>query len=348
MVKEKKPNIVFLMETKLRSEKMERVRVQLGFEHMFVVDSVGKSGGLALFWAVDIGVEIQNYSRRHISAKVCSSPNKPQWKLTGFYGHPNPSKRKEAWSLLRYIARMDPIPWVCLGDFNEILSADEKYGGSRRQRGLMENFQNTLEVCGLSDLGFWGPKYTWFNGKQGADFTKERLDRAVANGDWCELHHEMEVVVGVTLCSDHLPIFVSIKGRITKPKYPRKFRYEAGWELRAKCRELVASKWDFQQFNDANPWHQLGGKMAECRRVLSRWQHEELERPQRQLAEQSKRLALLYDAENERDVERAIGIQKDLKIFMEQEEIKWRQRAKMDWLKHGDRNSKFFHACASQ
>jgi hypothetical protein len=83
---------------------------------MFIVDSVGKSGGLALLWMIEAGVEIQNYSRRHINANVCSSPNNPTWKLTGFYGHPDPSKRKEGWSLLRYIARMDPIPWVCLGN----------------------------------------------------------------------------------------------------------------------------------------------------------------------------------------------------------------------------------------
>jgi exonuclease III len=48
LVKEKKPNIVFLMETKLRANKMEKVQSQLGFEHMLVVDCVGKSGGLAL------------------------------------------------------------------------------------------------------------------------------------------------------------------------------------------------------------------------------------------------------------------------------------------------------------
>jgi hypothetical protein len=37
---------------------------------MLVVDSVGKGGGLVLFWEDEVGVEIQNYSSRHISTKI--------------------------------------------------------------------------------------------------------------------------------------------------------------------------------------------------------------------------------------------------------------------------------------
>jgi hypothetical protein len=63
MERSKKPEMVFLMETKLCADKMERVRVQLGFNYVFVVDSVGLSGGLALLWMTNSSVEIQNYSR---------------------------------------------------------------------------------------------------------------------------------------------------------------------------------------------------------------------------------------------------------------------------------------------
>jgi exonuclease III len=44
LVKEKRPSLVFLMETKLSASKFERVRVAAGFQSAFVVDSVGRSG----------------------------------------------------------------------------------------------------------------------------------------------------------------------------------------------------------------------------------------------------------------------------------------------------------------
>lgn len=50
MVKEKKPNILFLMETISRKQHLEWLRVKLGFDGLFVVDPIGRSGGLALFW----------------------------------------------------------------------------------------------------------------------------------------------------------------------------------------------------------------------------------------------------------------------------------------------------------
>jgi hypothetical protein len=62
--------MVFLMETKLRNHKMESVKNKTGYNGMFVVDCIGRSGRLALLWRDDIDVEIHNYSRRHINAKV--------------------------------------------------------------------------------------------------------------------------------------------------------------------------------------------------------------------------------------------------------------------------------------
>lgn len=42
------------------------------------------------------------------------------------------------------------------------------------------------------------------------------------------------------------------------------------------------------------------------------------------------------------------GLQKEVDDYLEDEDSKWCQRAKMKWLRGGDRNTKYFHSCANQ
>ena len=60
----------FLMETKLRGVKLEPIRNRLSFSNMFVVDCIGRNGGLTLLWGEKVDVDIQNFSQCHINGKV--------------------------------------------------------------------------------------------------------------------------------------------------------------------------------------------------------------------------------------------------------------------------------------
>jgi hypothetical protein len=62
MMKEKRPNLIFLVETKLHNKNLDFLRIKLKFDHLFMVDRVGKSGGLMVLWNETIQVTIQNYS----------------------------------------------------------------------------------------------------------------------------------------------------------------------------------------------------------------------------------------------------------------------------------------------
>ncbi len=95
MVKEKKPLLVFIMEAKMHNKKLSYLSNKTGIEHMFMVDSRGKSGGLILLWKHLAIVEIQNFCIRHINAVACLKHEGVAWKFTGFCGHSKIARREE-------------------------------------------------------------------------------------------------------------------------------------------------------------------------------------------------------------------------------------------------------------
>ena len=52
------------------------------------------------------------------------------------------------------------MPWMCLGDFNEIVSATEKSGAPDRAQQQMEGFREAIDFCGFLDMGYEGLKFT--------------------------------------------------------------------------------------------------------------------------------------------------------------------------------------------
>jgi hypothetical protein len=59
-------------------------------------------------------------------------------------------------------------------------------------------------------------------------------------------------------------------------------------------------------------------------------------------------LAQLPIDSSRKNIEAEHQLKDGLHTLLEEEDLKWRQRAKENWLKHGDRNTKLFHACANQ
>lgn len=102
------------------------------------------------------------------------------------------------------------MPWLRAADFNKILHHHEKEGGVPRAQSCLDSFKHTLEDCDLSDLGFTGDVFTWRNHHHNSeDYIKERLDRAVANGEWRARFPCVSVHNGDPYHSDHRPVIIS-------------------------------------------------------------------------------------------------------------------------------------------
>ncbi|KAF7812587.1 reverse transcriptase [Senna tora] len=110
----------------------------------------------------------------HASVDVNGSPIA----LVSFvYGSPSRDRRKILWENLVNLSTVHNLPWLVGGDFNEILSPDEKWGVRDASLTRINDFQNCIGACGLIDLGFLGPKFTWFNKRPNGQIVFERLDR---------------------------------------------------------------------------------------------------------------------------------------------------------------------------
>ncbi|XVE95720.1 hypothetical protein REPUB_Repub02eG0123500 [Reevesia pubescens] len=140
---------------------MEFLNVRWNFEKLFVVDCNGRSGGLAVLWKDTIDVSLQTYSQWHIDLEIRPEGNLDVYRFTGFYENLKTSQRKLSWNLLKHLHSLSDKPWICGGDFNEILHDDEKVGGNMRLFRQMVDFRDVIDKCGFNEVTVKGPLNTW-------------------------------------------------------------------------------------------------------------------------------------------------------------------------------------------
>ena len=87
LVQQKKPNLIFLQDTKVNKTKLQQLCDNLVFEGLNVVNPEGQSGGLALLWKDKHMCSVINSQKYFIDVEVHIG-GIPDFRYTGFYGCP--------------------------------------------------------------------------------------------------------------------------------------------------------------------------------------------------------------------------------------------------------------------
>ena len=156
------------------------------------------------------------------------------------------------------------MPWVTLGDFNEMTCQTEKWGGRPISKIRTDLFNKTLSECNLIDLGFVGPKFTWSNNRKHAPI-HERLDRGCANDLWFNKFPNSAIHHLPKITSDHCPLLLTLD-LPTPPHGLKPFRFEPMWVLDNSFTNIVHKAW-FSHFS-------LDDKMDQTRKDLTVWNKE--------------------------------------------------------------------------
>jgi hypothetical protein len=227
------PDVIFLSETHLDDFPAKGLRRKLQMDYKIVNPSNGRSDGVLLFWKKEIKLQQIFSAPKYIDVQI--SENDKLWRLTGIYGEPKWEDKYKMWDKLRELNASQNLPWIVIGDFNEILFSHEKEGGNPRPPSFMQAFQDALTDCDLEDLGFSGDNFTWKRGR-----IRERLDKAVANGEWNIMHPGAVLQHLEYTKSDHRPILLDTDYKhiaVNQGKKSKKF--EARWLREKGFRDMV-------------------------------------------------------------------------------------------------------------
>ncbi|XP_021722855.1 uncharacterized protein LOC110690338 [Chenopodium quinoa] len=135
------------------------------------------------------------------------------------------------------------LPYVMFGDFNEIVSNNEKEGGMTRRESLMGAFRGAIDDCELCDLGYWGSIFTWKRGTDPTTFVRERLDQFLGDNNWCSLFPYYEVRHFPIYHSDHAPILLTASDHPEDGRRSKQFKFEALWLSSDECGKVVEKSW---------------------------------------------------------------------------------------------------------
>ncbi|KAL0286138.1 UNVERIFIED_CONTAM: hypothetical protein Scaly_2800100 [Sesamum calycinum] len=176
LLRDNKPTLVFLAETKCFASQIEVLKRKFNLFGCNV-DPKGRSGGLAILWQKSVDIQLQSFSRYHIDVSVRVKESDEWWRFSGIYGEPDTSKRDHTWRLLRRLHSQSIRPWLCAGDFNEILEHSEKEGGPPRAEWLIEISEIVWQIVNSKtwvsmDIAILGATNNSTHTRSGSDLTE--------------------------------------------------------------------------------------------------------------------------------------------------------------------------------
>ncbi|KAL6288610.1 hypothetical protein ACE6H2_006120 [Prunus campanulata] len=342
-----KPDIVILVETKKETINKKLVASVWGsrFKEWVFSPSTGRSGGIVLMWNTHL-VSVTDSLVGEFSVSIKITLNHClDWWLSGIYGPCKQRERKRFWEELADLFGYCGEKWCLGGDFNVVRFISEKSNGGRVTKSMKE-FNEFIQDTGLRDPNLLNASFTWSNLRENA--VCRRLDRFLVSNSWDDSFPHARHKALPRTTSDHCPIELDT----IKLKWgPMPFRFENMWLSHPECKKLIKQWWTTDQ---QTGWegYKFMSKLKSLKGRLKVWSKEEFGDVDLAKREAEARIQVLDQMEGCEGLSVPLRSEREnllLKLgeLIFKQEVKWRQRSKVQWAKEGDGNTKYFHSVAS-
>ncbi|KAE8704128.1 hypothetical protein F3Y22_tig00110458pilonHSYRG00002 [Hibiscus syriacus] len=228
--------------------------------------------------------------------------------------------------------------------FNDIASIDEREGSNLKCIERIINFREHWNNCNLFDAGWSNNKFTWLRRHHDQVVLQERLDKALTNVESLDLFPNLNVTVLPRHYSDHHPIMVETNFPLGLDKIRRPLRFEALWLTHPDFKSIFNTAMERKKHSITEPIEETG------KDIQKKWKETALDNIFKQKRILRNRLKGIQRSPNYFQSKRLQDHEKlldeDYQKIVNQEEILWLQKSRLDWVLKGERNTKFFHITA--
>ncbi|KAK3017177.1 hypothetical protein RJ639_007120 [Escallonia herrerae] len=192
----------------------------------------------------------------------------------------------------------------------------------------------------LIDLGYSGNPFTWTNRRPVQAKIRERLDRGLANSQWCILFPNARIRHLPAHNSDHNPILLDTFGNSFSD--PKPYKFLSCWTRDRTCSTIVKHAWNIP--TRGSPPFKLCQKIRNTRKALKTWNQTHfghIETKIRILNEVIDKVQT--KSPTSRNLEKELHLQVALDEELKREEAIWWEKSRHCKIIEGDTNTRFFH-----
>ncbi|XP_074314812.1 uncharacterized protein LOC141650979 [Silene latifolia] len=330
-----------LLETKIKNKAF--TKAASSFSNWCITTNNGyHSGGrIWVVWKPSLfRVNVLEYNAQYIHMKVESLVDRRMFWLTMVYTFNGMHDRESLWDNLRRVACTVSGPWAVAGDFNCVLSASERVGGSTPS-GEMEPFRRCVSDCGVMDIAAVGALFTWNNKQKPQDRIYSRIDRFLVNKAWCDNFNDLYAQFLPEGIFDHTPCILK---STNQGQSKRCFKYYNMWGGSKKFLPIVRENWD--KSRSGTPMFRLVKNLKQLKPELKRLNKEgysDIENAANILQKQVEDMqeVINKDPTNMQIISEEYEASLQLQDLIRAKESFLSQKSKHEWIKEGDANSSY-------
>lgn len=212
-----------LLETKVKKENERKIAVEVfpGWRWLSNSNELDH-GRIWLAWnPTDYHLEELHKMDQLIHCLAWQIRSNLKFHITYVYGRNHTQEQTQLWSDLSRIANNMTDAWCVLGDFNAVLSKEDREGGDDIHDYELKPFVEFLDEAALHELRWKGQYFTWSNRT-----VRSRIDRVLVNDAWYGFFDFSETTYLPMGLSDHTPMMVDF---LNTPMPKRSFKFCDMW-----------------------------------------------------------------------------------------------------------------------